>query len=422
MNDGNELAAKGFFELGVTFGQFSATPDDHEKYNQVARIASSLQLQLPKYDCLKNQLWWEFAHPIEWYGESYPTLLKNCYDIGMLTYLRFLLSLPPNPNSRTVQINETEGRLKDLFISEDLPINLLEDYFGLLRNSDVSEVNESLKKFVRDIIEALRDKSTQLIESIFENLNPDPPQFPTDILEALKLTIREASKCYEHGCYMATIILCGRAIETLVAIAYEVMFCKRALGADGPGFKVMRETLKSKNLVIDTTLDEFLKLIYKYRSRVSHGDPEIKLPTQEQAKGIAILTEATINITFDYFRDLPGGAIPRPGNNPTEGGKRFSNRSDKNAKPTTTALNQAEANQVTESPSGCKKRFRGMLINWYPDRFFGFIKCNDVPSNVYVSGHQFNGVDTNSLKVRQVFTFEIQQMEKGPAAYDVKPA
>ena len=89
----NEL--KNFFELGVAFAQFSANSEE-ENYENTRKIALALELEFPNYDDLKGKLWWDFVPPKKWFKGSEGESFRNCYEIGILAYLRFLLALPPS--------------------------------------------------------------------------------------------------------------------------------------------------------------------------------------------------------------------------------------------------------------------------------------------------------------------------------------
>ena len=83
------LLKKNFFELGVAFGQFSAKPVQ-DNYETICKTASPLELELPNYDNLKNQLWWNFIPPAKWFmgsddeslrcGKIIETLLAHVYE------------------------------------------------------------------------------------------------------------------------------------------------------------------------------------------------------------------------------------------------------------------------------------------------------------------------------------------------------
>lgn len=131
----NLMKIKCFFKLGVAFAQFSAQPKQ-ENYKNTRKIALTLELEFPNYDDLKGKLWWDFIPPVEWFIGSDGESFRNCYEIGILAYLRFLLALPPTPNTQTGQISETEQKLKDLFAEENIAPEVLGDYLPGLDTDD----------------------------------------------------------------------------------------------------------------------------------------------------------------------------------------------------------------------------------------------------------------------------------------------
>ena len=425
-----ESKAKIFFELGIAFAQFSATPNDTDKYEQTRRIASSLELELPDHSDLKNQPWWEFVPPAKWFTGSNGELFKNCYEIGQLSYLRFLLALPPSPNTRTEQIDETVRQLEYLFEVEDIPAEILNDYLTGLETGDADRANASLRTFWRKFSIVLHEKATKPNEEIFNNPGPapveifnnlgtDPSAFKKEVLAAFHLTINEASKCYKHECYLATIVLCGRIIETLIANAYIVVFGVNPLDTK-IAFKDMRTKLKNEGVPLEETIDAELEVIYKHRNAIAHES--IRIPTKEQAAGIALLTQNTIDITFRYFNDLAKNAIPQTGTNPTavssEGDRSSRNLNDKNAELTSGSMNQAEVNQVAESSPGHQKRYRGQLTNL--PRPKGSINSDAVEGDIFVRRKGFpRSVDINSLREGQAVVFSIVEDNRGWAARNV---
>jgi hypothetical protein len=291
------LLKKNFFELGVAFGQFSAKPVQ-DNYETICKTASPLELGLPDYDNLKNQLWWNFTPPAKWFIGSDDESLRNCYEIGILAYLRFLLALPPAPNTRTGQISEAEQKLRDLFEEENIALEVLDEYLTDLETDISSGINEVLRVFVRDFPKALPSDN----EQIFENLGPPPSIFDNGVLEALQLTIDEASNCYNAECYMATIVLCGKIIETLLAHAYEWLTGENPVEKHLAFNRVRNRLSQNYNVLLDEAVDTQLRLIYQRRSAAVHGNT--KIPTQDEALGVAILTQNVVNIIYGYFNDL----------------------------------------------------------------------------------------------------------------------
>ena len=161
-----------FFELGVGIAQFSAIPDQ-EKYENIRNIAFSLELEFPNYNDLKNKPWWNFVPPLKWFARTNGEAFRNCYEIGMLVYLRFLLALPPNPNTRIEQINQAEEKLKNLFELENYDLEILDDYLTSLKTDTPDEVNESLRVFVRGFPTVFPSADEQKIRETRDK--PGPP-------------------------------------------------------------------------------------------------------------------------------------------------------------------------------------------------------------------------------------------------------
>lgn len=293
---------KGFFELGVAFAQFSAQPKQ-ENYENTRKIALALELEFPNYDDLKGKLWWDFVPLAEWFKGSDGESLKNCYEIGILAYLRFLLALPPS--TRTEQINEAEQKLKDLFAEENIAPKVLGDYLTGLDTDDPSKINASLRRFVQKFPKAFPK------EQIFDNLGSTPSAFDDKVSETLQLTINEASNCYKHACYLATIVLCGKIIETLLANAFQ------ALRGEPPHerrpFGQLRADLRGEGMPLSETIDKLLELIYQYRSAYIHrGDDPLSFPTEGHAKHVAGLTQEVINTIYDHFNNQADSSETSP--------------------------------------------------------------------------------------------------------------
>ena len=290
----NEL--KNFFELGVAFAQFSANSEE-KNYENTRKIALALELEFPNHDDLKGKLWWDFVPPAKWFKGSDGESFRNCYEIGILAYLRFLLALPPS--TRTEQISEAEQKLKDLFVEENIAPEVLGDYLAGLDTDDPSKINASLRTFVQNFPKAFRK------EQIFDNLGSAPLVFDDKVSETLRLTIDEASICYKNKCYLATIALCGKIIETLLANAFQALMEKTP--PEKMGFGEIRKALRGKGMPLDDSVDELLELIYTHRSIVVHHSSTgshiryVSYPTKEQAMPLAGLTQVVINVIYDYF-------------------------------------------------------------------------------------------------------------------------
>ena len=152
------------FKFGVAFGQFSAVanPDNYKAVENV--LSGRMRKALPAYEDLKKTLWWEFQ-------PDRPYLDDGCYHIGLLVYLRFLLSLPGHlePEQRRKQIGETEESLKEGFESQRYPMNILDDFLLNLHRIDPNEalrifVDKFASIFVSDIARIIAQGESATVE------------------------------------------------------------------------------------------------------------------------------------------------------------------------------------------------------------------------------------------------------------------
>ena len=170
-----------------------------------------------------------------------------------------------------------------------------------LKDSDPSGVNASFRKFVQSLQETLLQETLLDDNQIFENLGSAPTIFDEEILNALDLTIKEASICYKHECFMATIVLCGKMLETVLAHAYEWLTNENPFEKQR-SFAYMRRKLREDyKVLLDKTVDNQLDIVYTRRSAAVHGNT--KIPTKDEAHGVAIFTQNVINIIYQYFND-----------------------------------------------------------------------------------------------------------------------
>ena len=140
----------------------------------------------------------------------------------------------------------------------------------------------------------------------FENVDVVPPSFPDDTWKALKKTIHEAAVSYENDCYLATAILCGKIIETLLKRAYYVEFDEdpdsagrqrggrqRHVRLDMPE---IRKKLYEREFLLEPALDDQLNLISRSRNTAAHGPTFI--PDKEQATAVNIYTSSRSVLSF----------------------------------------------------------------------------------------------------------------------------
>ena len=307
LKNGKNTKKQGFFDLGIAFAQFSAKADE-ENYSRICDLAASLALALPEHDRLKDQVWWDFAPPPDWFEGLDGEPFKNYYQMGMLSYLRFLLALPPRPNTRLEQIDASVQQLTDLFKVEGVPKGILDKYLTVLNIGDADEANAALREFVLSIhktIDVNREDRLKL-----NDLKSAPSCFDRDIVDAIEHMLKEASVCYENECYRAAIMLCGNVVETLIKSVYKPVTENEIYTVNKKGeqiertFKQMCDHLcADKSEFFDKRKRETLDLIYGYRSGAIHE--AFWKPGKDKAYVIGRLTNDFMNDLFTYLDKHP---------------------------------------------------------------------------------------------------------------------
>ena len=287
MNNGNRLKSGVFFELGIAFARFSAKPDEDE-YNIIQQVASRLELEVPSFrDLVFQRLTDEVtAPPKEWFESSDGESLGNYSRIGCLSFALFLL-VQGNKNIDDGAVLE----MRALFRAETIPIEIFDDY---LKDLKTGNAEGAFRGFLPNFFNAVKPNLE------FERINSAPPSFPKDVLEALNHTIDEVSVCYNHGCNLATIGLCGKIVETLLSTAYEI---KTGEAAGPLGYHKLRTTLKEQGMPLEGSLDKMLEYINACRNKAVHGN--VIIPTEREAMSVCIFTQDVIDRIFGHFNDTP---------------------------------------------------------------------------------------------------------------------
>ena len=297
---------KGFFDLGIVFAQFSAKANE-ENYSRICEHAAALELALPEQDRLKDQVWWDFVPPPDWFEGSDGGSFRNYYEMGMSSYLRFLLALPPHPNARIEQIDASVQQLTALFKVEGVPKEILDKYLTVLDMGDADEANAALRELVLHIHKSIDVNTKDRL--IFDCREPAPSCFGDDTLNAIERVLEEASVCYENKCYSSTIALCGKAIETLIKSVYKPVTGKEIYTLNRKGekiersFKNMCNDLRTHSMLLGRGVGEQLDLIYAHRAGATHD--AIRITSKDEAHGIVMLTRDVMNRMFEYFNAHP---------------------------------------------------------------------------------------------------------------------
>ena len=180
--------------------------------------------------------------------------------------------------------------------------------------------DDKVRSFLSNFSRVIRGKNarTRVVNPDrlkFNALEAAPSFFQEDVVEAMDYTLEEASVCYENQCYQATIMLCGKVIETLIKTVYEPVTGKEIYTINKNGeqiernFKQMCNDLRTQGVLLGRGVGELLDLIYAHRSSVIHE--AIRKPGKDEAQGIALFTNDVMNRIFAYFNTQLQSSLSR---------------------------------------------------------------------------------------------------------------
>lgn len=95
-------------------------------------------------------------------------------------------------------------------------------------------------------------------------------------------TLNEIGTCFDHGCFIATIVLCGKILEVCI----KEILIRNHVGFDpnqmaGTLLKLMRERVPGE--YIDPSLGNVLQIINTSRNTAVHANERIPVPSRDQA-------------------------------------------------------------------------------------------------------------------------------------------
>lgn len=101
-----------------------------------------------------------------------------------------------------------------------------------------------------------------------------------DVIQSINSTLQEILRAFSSECYLASIGLCGRVIETILL----GLATSRGIEAKGKGTHALRTSLRKEGFIFDEALDRQLDLISSYRNHAVHGS--VRIPTRDAAYGV----------------------------------------------------------------------------------------------------------------------------------------
>jgi len=197
-------------------------------------------------------------------------------------------------------MKKNEAILSECFIAAPNDKRALMDA-SLMMKELKKMINE--RRFLEAIVEIekicgiapeIKIKESELPKSEFQL-----PYVPRVIFSETKASFDELIKCYEHGCYRSSLILCGRILEIAMHTKYF-----EATGRDllekspdiGLGSLIMK--FSEKNILLDPGLSNQIHLINQLRIASVHKKKQVFNPTKSQAQATILYTLDTIKKLF----------------------------------------------------------------------------------------------------------------------------
>lgn len=344
MDDAQDLNEKTFSRFAIAFPLFSIKPDE-KVYELICKIASPLKLEVPDYDeLIAERLYGVVAPPEKWFEGPEECLRRHSFESTGKLFLIWsnilIRNLECNKEKRDTKESYMQPirELRKHFRTEFLPMEILNEYLTLKtndaeKNMEVEQVVEEyveylkrrefsesfgaylsyldsnrpptsnfISKFFKDIYTKLKDVVNKEDRLKFNALESASPDFDKDIVDAIEYMLEEASVCYKNQCYLATIMLCGKVMETLIKHVYkpvtknEIYTIKKGEQIERT-FKNMCNDLRSEGILLSRGVGERLDIIYAHRSGAAH---ESRIPSKDEAGSVALLTNDVMKHIFEY--------------------------------------------------------------------------------------------------------------------------
>ncbi len=113
-----------------------------------------------------------------------------------------------------------------------------------------------------------------------------------DVLGLVRRSFEEVLRCFEQSCFVASIVMCGKIIETILASSYARTFAKNLRTDRLPGIADMIRELRKAGFQFPAGLAERMDVISKHRNVAVHG--AVTVPTQDEARSTIYLVRDTL--------------------------------------------------------------------------------------------------------------------------------
>jgi hypothetical protein len=128
--------------------------------------------------------------------------------------------------------------------------------------------------------------------------------FPDDVTDIVNLSYAEVLRCYEMGCFLAAIGLCGKTIETVLGSIYEKLLgIHPSKDKQKPGFNAIINAIKREGYDFGTGIKERMELVALHRNMAVHGN--IVVPTIDEARSVIYTTRDVLRFAVNQTLNKP---------------------------------------------------------------------------------------------------------------------
>jgi hypothetical protein len=122
---------------------------------------------------------------------------------------------------------------------------------------------------------------------------------PPDITTLVNLSFDEILRCYERGCYLAAVALCGRTIETVLGGIYQLLKGIHPSDEQGskPGIKDILRYLSTQGYRFPPGTKEKIDAIALHRNMAIHGN--LVVPTVDETRSVIYLTKDVLQVAAE---------------------------------------------------------------------------------------------------------------------------
>jgi len=163
---------------------------------------------------------------------------------------------------------------------------------------DETRVAYSAKEF--DKIQKTVNEIANIVKTVeWEEKKELNIKLPNEIKDELNADFNEMHRCFKRGFYRATIILCGRMLETALHRKYFEATNKDLLETNpGIGLGKLIGKLKEAGIDLGPGINDQIHLINNVRISSVHKQKKTFKPSKEQANAVILYTSDALNRIF----------------------------------------------------------------------------------------------------------------------------